>query len=128
MTHALRSSLPDSVRALLSYDENEFGRKEYIEDAVMKIINRESFFCSVGGYVEVNSLPKILQNKYIAEGKRPENTVWFNGFRGAAEEICKKLKSEGYHANAKALHGGASDDLWGTTEEPRLCGYTIELE
>lgn len=86
-----------SVRVPRSINDRDYGREEYIDDCIQKILRGEEAFISTGGCVSSGSLVPILREKYSG---------FFPGFSGALKEVVQAVQKAGKKVVVKELPNG----------------------
>src|ERR1700732_3625476 len=87
--------------------DRNYGREEYIDDCVNRILKGEEVLITFGGIFTSDSLPPILREKYSA---------YFPGFEKALEEIVRIVKARlEYPATLREREyiGGSQSDMSG---------------
>lgn len=117
-----------SLSDTTSIDPN-FGREEYIQDCVKRILDgktaRVTF--SGGGMVPACDLPKKVQQKCGFNG--PENSkdeIWFTGYDKAHEEVIKRVEAAGKKVMTTGFYTENSF-FFDEPGHPTFDGYEISL-
>jgi hypothetical protein len=104
-----------AVRVPRSLDDRDYGREEYIEGCIQKILRGEEAFISTGGFVSAESLPPVLREKYSG---------FFPGFSGALDEVVQAVQNAGNKVIVKPLPNGG---LYGDPDSGPD-GYFLSLD
>ncbi|MBS0649135.1 MAG: hypothetical protein JSS10_07940 [Verrucomicrobia bacterium] len=105
-----------AVRVSRPISDPNYGREEYIEDCVRRILKGENVLVAFGCMVGPESLIPVLRTKYSG---------FFPGFTGALEEIVSHVEKAGEKVFAKPFHGSNSHALGLLDSGPD--GYFVSL-
>lgn len=98
-----------AVRVPRPIEDREYGREEYIEDCVQRVLKGENVFVTLGCICSA------------------EYTGFFPGFEGALKEVISEVEKAGKKALVKPLmHGNNSDALGLENSGPD--GYFVSLD
>ncbi len=101
-------------------EDRNYGREEYMDDCVQRIIQGEKVFISTGGVVSSTNLPPIIREKYSA---------FFPGFEDALDEVkaivAHRLGSSSKLTTSELREDSDSYIFYGTPN--LLMGYYVWL-
>lgn len=106
-----------AVRVSRPITDPNYGREEYIEDCVQRILKGEELLVAFGCMVGAESLIPVLRTKYNG---------FFPGFNGALEEIVTHVEKVGKKVLIKPFHGSNSHALGLLDSAPD--GYFVSLD
>jgi hypothetical protein len=121
---AAASSVTIAPKVNRPMSHQDFGREEYIDNCVQRVLKGENVLILFWGYVPGTSLPEILQQKY---GSGP--CVVFPGFSLAKNDIVNNVQALGKKVLVTEYRNGANSDLLGLlgNDAMNLDGYYIQL-
>jgi hypothetical protein len=107
-----------TVRVPRLINDQDYGREEYIEYCVQRILQGEEIYISSGGSISPKSLPPILREK---------SNGFFSGFRGALTEVVEAVKEVGKKVVVRPLLNGSNSDALDLPDSGPD-GYFVSLE
>jgi hypothetical protein len=107
----------------INIEDPNYGRVEYIQDLVKRILAGENVLITLGGFFDAAHLSPVLQTKFGNQG-----SVFFPGFSGALDEVVKKIQSLNKQVIVDEFRGGSNSDLLGLLGTSNdLDGYFVSL-
>lgn len=107
-----------AVRVPRPIEDRDYGREEYIEDCVQRVLKGEEVLVTFGCICSAESLIPVLRAKY---------TGFFPGFRGALKEVVSGVEKAGKKVLQKPLMFGNNSDALGL-ENSGPDGYFVSLD
>jgi len=108
-----------AVRVPRPLNDRNYGREEYIDYCVQRILQGNATFISSGSIdPSPESLPPLLREKYKG---------FFPGFKGALEEVVQGVERAGKKVIKKPLLNGNNSDALGLSDSGPD-GYFVSLD
>lgn len=107
-----------TVRVPRLINDRDYGREEYIDYCVQKILEGEETYICLGGCVSAESLPPVLREK---------SNGFFPGFNNALTEVVEAVKKAGKQVIVKPLSNGSNSDALGLPDSGPD-GYFVSLD
>lgn len=107
-----------AVRVSRPITDPNYGREEYIEDCVQRVLKGEEVLVTFGCSCSAESLIPVLRAKYNG---------FFPGFKGALKEVVSIVEKAGKKVLQKPLMFGNNSDALGL-ENSGPDGYFVSLD
>jgi hypothetical protein len=100
----------------------DYGREEYIDDCVERIMTTQKrVLITLGGMWDASKLPPVVRERFPGG--------FFPGYRLAKDEIVKRVHELGREVLVEEYRGGSNSDLLGIPYDSSwsLDGYYVSL-